>query len=169
MATSSNPVLHQYNTRFLVWLMALFFVIGCLLLGLAAGLPLALRPPAEPSLWISIGIAACAGAGLPILGGLLWLLIPAITTTFDASQRALVLEYRRPLGRTMKVYRVDDIADIGPRSAGEHTYSLALVLKTGQAVRLEYSATSDTRQMKAAAARIKAAIGLGTGPRELHL
>ena len=159
---SSNPtVLHEYKTGFLLWLMLLFFVIGCMITSMSVGLPLLLRLEADASTAVSVGIAFVAGIGMPILGVLLWLLIPSITTTHDPARGVLRLEYRRPLGRSFKDYPVDDIADIKPVSAGEHTYSLAMFLTSGKTVRLELSGSSNTQPMLAAAARIKGAIGMG--------
>jgi hypothetical protein len=169
MATSAGGVLHEYKTTFALWLMPLFFVIGCLLVAMAVGLPLLLKPPSDVGLWASAGIAGVCGVGMPILAVALWLFIPAIVTTYDASGRALVLEYRRPFSRSVKRYGVDEIQDIRPVSSGERTYSLTMVLKSGKHVRLEYSGNSNTSGMEAAAARIKAAIGLGGGPREIRV
>src|SRR5688572_4578933 len=122
----SSTVLHEYKTGFLLWLLLLFFVIGCMLLTMSIGLLLLLRPGSDPSTQISIGIAFAAGIGMPILGVLLWLLIPSITTTHDPARRVLRLEYRRPIGRSFKEYPVAEIADIKPMSSGERTYSLTL-------------------------------------------
>lgn len=158
---ATSTILHEYKTEFLLWLMLLFFIIGCMLVSLSVGLPMLVRPAADTGTTISAGIAFAAGIGMPTLGTVLGLLIPAITTTHDPARGVLVLEYRRPLGRSVKEYAVADIADIKPVSIGERTYSLALVLKAGKTVRLEYSGNSNTQPMLAAAARIKAATGVG--------
>ncbi len=167
MPPASHLVLHEYKTHFLRWLVPLFFVLGCMIVGLAVGLPALLRLPPDASLWVSVGIALVAGLAMPVGAVLMWLLIPAITTTHDPARGVVALEYRRPFGRTVKEYAVADLTDIRPTSAGERTYSLALILNTGQVVRFEYSATSNTRQLEQAAAKIKAQLGLG--PRQLVL
>jgi hypothetical protein len=169
MATLAQGVLYEYKTRVLFWLIPLFFVIGCMLLALAVGLPLLIRPAPDTGLYVSIAIAGLGGVGMPIVAVALWLLIPEITTTYDAARRVLVLHYRRPIGQWVKEFRADEIADISLMSMGEGAYSLALRLKSGKNVRLEYGASSDTAPKRAAAQRIKAVMGLGGAARELRV
>jgi hypothetical protein len=169
MATSAQGVLYEYKTRVLFWLIPPFFVIGCMLLALAVGLPLVIKPAPDTGLYVSIAVAALGGVGMPILAVALWLLIPEITTTYDAARRVLVLQYRRPIGRWVKEFRADEIADISLLSMSDNAYSLALRLKSGKNVRLEYGASSDTAPKRAAAQRIKAALGLGVAVRELRV
>ncbi len=156
-------ILHEYKTTFLLWLVPLLVLLGCLSVGLSVGLPLLLRLPSDPSTWVSVAIPLACGLGLPVLALLLWLLIPEITTSHDPTGGVVSVQYRRPMGRSTKTYALADVADIRPTAAGEHSYSLALILKTGQPVRLEYSSTSNTGRLEQQAARIKAQLGLVRG------
>ena len=161
MMTSSRTVLHEYKVTFLRWLMPLFFLLGCLVLSMSIGLPFLLRPAADIGLWVSIGIAFLAGLAMPIGSILMWLLIPAITTRYDPARGVVVLEYRRPLSRSVKEYHVAEIADIGLVSMSERNYSLALMLRSGKSVRIEYSSSGHVLKLEEQAAAIKAAIGVG--------
>jgi hypothetical protein len=160
LATTSSLVLHVYKITFLRWLIPLFFLLGCMLVSMSLGLPLLLRLPSEPGVWVSAGIAFFAGLAMPIGSMLMWLFIPAITTLHDPARGVVSLDYRRPLWRSVKVYPIADINDIGLVSMGENAYSLALFLKSGKKVRIDYSSTSNTDRLQEQAARIKAALGL---------
>lgn len=169
MATAQQGVLHEYKPSVLVWLIPLFFVIGCLIVGTAVVLTVTLRSSLDTSMLVTIGLSALAGLGMPVLAIALWLFIPEITTTYDPGRRVLRLEYRCPLGRSVKEIPVDDIADIGLVAGTDNTSSLALFLKSGKTVRLDLSASSDRDPVRAAAARIQAAIGLGPGAQALKI
>jgi hypothetical protein len=169
MATAPQGVLHEYKPTVLVWLIPLFFVIGCLIVATAVGLGVSLRSKLDASMYAVIIVSGLLGLGMPVLAIALWLLIPGITTTYDPGRRVLRLEYRRPLGRSVKEIPVDDIADIGLVAGTDNTSSLALFLKSGKTVRLDLSASSDRDPMRAAAARIKAAIGLGAGAQAMKI
>ena len=151
MATPNRIVLYQYKTTFLLWLMLLFAVIGCLPVAMSVGLPLLLHPE----------IAFAGGLAMPTGALLMWLLIPAVTTTYDPARQVVSLEYQRPFTRSEKVYRVSEIADVGMMSTGKRTFALALWLKNGQRVRLDYGGTSNTGRLQAQAAQMRATIGLG--------
>jgi len=161
MANSSSTILHVYKVTFLRWLIPLFFLLGCMLVSLSIGLPLLLHLPSEPSVWVSVGIAFFAGLAMPIGSILMWLFIPAITTIHDPSRALVILDYRRPLWRSVKEFRVADIADIGLVSMGENAYSLALFMKSGKKIRFDYSSTSNTDKLQEQTIRIKAALGIG--------
>jgi hypothetical protein len=160
MAASSVTVLHVYKITFLRWLMPLFFLLGCMLVTLSLGLPRLLRLPSDPSVWVSVGIAFLAGIALPIGSILMWLFIPTITTLYDSARGLVTLNYRRPLARSVKEYRLAEIADIGLVTMSDNADSLALILNTGKRVRIDYSSTTDTRRLQAEAARIKSVLGL---------
>jgi|GEM_PF-2856466 len=160
MATSAPTILHEYKVTFMWWLFPLFSVLGGLIVSLSVGLPLLLRLELDLSTLISVGIAFLAGLAMPIGAVLMWLLIPAITTRLDPARGVVALEYRRPFGRWVKEYRVAEIADVGLESMSQHSYSLALILRSGQRVRIDLSSTSDTRALGEQAARLRAAIGL---------
>ncbi len=161
MATSTSIVLHQYKTTFLLWLMPLFGVIGCLLIAMSVGLPLLLRPAADLSLWVSVGIAFAAGLAMPIGAVLMWLLIPAVTTSYDATRGLVTVAYERPLRRSEKVFSVAEIADVGLVSVGTRTFALALWLKNRERVRIDYSGTSDSGELMSKAAAMRSALGVG--------
>jgi hypothetical protein len=161
MADSDSVVLHQSHTNFLLWLMPVFAVLGCLLVAMALGLPTLLAPSDDPGIWVSIGLAFCGGLALPIGAVLLWLLLPAVTTRYYPARNLVELEYIRPLRRTVKQYPVPHIADVGTMSIGTRNHALALYLRSGEKVRLGYGATSDTATLQAQAARIRATIGVG--------
>ena len=159
---TTHTVLYNYQPTFKRTLVALF-VFGGILLGIALGLPLLVGAPSDPDVSASLTVAWSLGLGLPPVGVVAWLLTPAITTTYDAARGVLALEYRRPLGRSVKEYRVDEIAEIRPQHMSKGRCALGMWLKSGQFVRLAYGWKSDVPGMQQAAARIKAAIGLKSG------
>ena len=157
MATlDSRLVLHEYKTTFLGWLIPLFFVLGCLIISMSIGLPFLIRPATDIGLWISIGIAFLFGLAMPVGAVAMYLFIPQITTALDSQRRLLVMEYRRPFGRSIKEYPIADIADIVPVHQSENAYSLTMILKSGKNIRLDLSATSNTGELRQQAANIKA-------------
>lgn len=135
------------------YLVPLFFILGCLFLAVGIGLALLIRP-GDNSFLASIGITIAAGIGMPVLSVLLVLFIPTITTILRPSQRVVELEYRRPLWTSRKVYHLADIADVRPIYIGDRGYSLALILKSGRRVRIEYSSSSDVQSREKTAANI---------------
>ena len=161
MATPNTILLYQYKPTFLLWLMPLFAVIGCLLVAMSVSLPLLLRPALDLGMYVSIGIAFAAGLAMPLGAVLMWLLIPAVTTTYDADRGLVTLAYQRPFTRSEKVYRVSEIADVGLMSTGTRTHTLALWLKNGQRVRMDYGGTSYAGSLQTRAAEIRATIGVG--------
>jgi hypothetical protein len=156
VASAPGTVLHEYKITVFRWLIPLFFVLGCLLMSVGIGLPVLLRLPSDPGLWIAAGLAFLGGLAMPIGAVLLFLLIPQITTTLDAQRRVVVMDFRRPFGHSVKEYPVGDIADIRTVDMGENAYSLAMVLKSGKTIRLEYRSTSNTAQLQQQAGKIKA-------------
>jgi hypothetical protein len=153
-------LLHHYKTTFLIWLMLLFAVLGCALVGFGVGLPVLLQAEMDSSKWISSALAVLLGVGLP-LGALgLWLTVPAIITRHDEARRTVTVEYVRPIGRRTEEYAVADIADVGLMSTGTRTFSLAFTLRDGERVRIDYGATSDRHQLQAKAAAIRKALGV---------
>jgi hypothetical protein len=71
-----------------------------------------------------------------------------------------VLEYRRPLWRTVKEYPMAEVADVRAVGSGERSYSLALILRSGQRVRLDLGGSSDLAGWERKAAEIKSKLGL---------
>jgi hypothetical protein len=59
------------------------------------------------------------------------------------------------------VYRVIEIADVGLVATGTRTHTLALWLKNGQRVRIDYGGTPYTGSLQTRAAQIRATIGVG--------
>jgi hypothetical protein len=159
MAALSSTVLYEHRPksgRFLVGVVA----FGCILVGVALGLPLLIGTPPDPAVSDLIALSWLLGLGLPPVGVAGWLLTPAISTAYDASRGVLALEYRRPLGRWIKEFRVDEIADIRPLRMSKGRCALGMWLKSGQFVQLAYGSKSDAPEIQQAAARIKAAVGL---------
>ncbi len=169
MVASARIVLHEYKVTFLRWLVPLFFVLGCMIMALAVGLPVLLGPPFDLSLWISAGIAFFAGLAMPVGAVLMFLFIPQVTTSLDPQRRLLVMEYRRPIGRSLKEYPLTDIFDFRPLSIGERTHSLSMLLKSNKFVRLEYSATTDIGALEAQAAAIKAQLAPYLPPKSIRV
>lgn len=160
MANSGPVVLHEYKVTFLWWLFPLFTVLGGLIVALSVGLPLLLDLELDAGSLISIGIAFVVGLAMPVGAVLMWLLIPAITTRYDAAHGLVALEYRRPFGRSVKEYRVAEIADVGLQSMSDNAFSLALVLRSGKRVRIDLSATTNKNALWDEAARLRQALGL---------
>jgi len=160
MIQSSRIVLHHYRTTFLWYLLLLFIAIGCMILGMTIGFPLLMDLPDEIGTTITLVLGALCGVGLPLLGFLLVLFVPAITTVLDPVRRVVVVEYARPLWKTAKEYPVADIADVQATvvssDEGSAGYGVVLILKSGQTIRLEYSSTSNKRDREQAAAKIRA-------------
>jgi hypothetical protein len=107
-----------------------------------------------------MAIGAVVGLALPPLGVGLLLLVPEITAMYDPSRQAVVMEYRRPLGRKVRQYPLAEIADVTPMSTGRNSYALALKLKSGERVRLDLGGTSNVGRLREKAAQIKAQIGM---------
>ena len=120
LAAGSRMVLHEYKPAAFQWLIPLLMVAGCLIMSLGIGLPLLLRLPSDLGLWISSGIAVLCGLAMPIGAVLLYLLVPRVTTTLDTRRRVVVMEYRRPIGRSVQEYAIGDIADINMVAMGEN-------------------------------------------------
>jgi hypothetical protein len=136
-------------------------------MSMAVGLPALLRLSFDLSLWVSVGIAFLAGLGMPVGAVLMFLLIPQITTSLDPQRRLLIMEYRRPIGRSVKEYPLTDIFDIRPLEAGERSYSLAMLLKSNKFVRLEQSSNTNIRAVEAEAAAIKARLAPYLPPKSI--
>lgn len=160
MIQSSRIILHHYRTTFLWYLLLLFITIGCMILGMTMGFPLFMDLPDDIGVTISLALGALCGIGLPVLGLLLGLFVPAITTILDPMRRVVILEYARPLWKTVKEYPLADIADVQAMvvssDEGSAGYGVVLILKSGQTIRLEYSSTSNKRDREQAAAKIRA-------------
>lgn len=154
--SSSRTVLHEYKATFLWWLIPLFLIVGCTLVAANIWLPVMLRPPSDPGLGISIGLAILAGLAVPVGAVLMYLLIPRITTTLDPQRRVVTMEYRRPIGLSVKEYPAGDIADIKPVYVRNRSYALAMVLKSGQNIRLEYRLMPNAERLQQQAGKIKA-------------
>jgi hypothetical protein len=159
--SSSRVVLHEADTKFLRWFIPFVMVIGCVIAGNIA-IPL-LRPDnpfaeTEPGRWLSIGIAVLAALAVPVGGWLIFLLFPQVTTTLDPLGRVVVMEYRRPLGRSVREYALDDIAAVKAVWLRRRSYTLVLSLKTGKDIRLDYFAQPKaTREQQAAKIRAQLA------------
>lgn len=153
-------LIHHYKTTFLIWLMLLFALLGCGLVAFGVGLPLLLRPQMDFSMWVSSALGVLLGLGLPLAALGLWLSVPAIITRYDEARRTVTVEYVRPLSRKTEEYAVADIADVGLMSTGTRTFSLALALRDGERVRIDYGATSDRHQLQAKAAEIRRVLGV---------
>jgi hypothetical protein len=169
-STSSAPVvLHEYKTTALLLLIPLLTFVGCLLVGSSIAFPLLIPSAGDPSNRGSLLIGWVAGLGAPVLAVLVWLLVPAVITTFDPGRRVVRVEWRRPFGRSAKEYRVDDIAEFRPVSAGRRSYALNMVLKSGERVRLHYGGTSNIDGIRRTAERMMQTVGLAPAMRELRL
>ncbi|MFZ0548238.1 MAG: hypothetical protein WAM60_22520 [Candidatus Promineifilaceae bacterium] len=153
MSGSPGIVLHQYRVTFLWIVVPIFFVLGCLILAMAIGLPILIKPTGSGT-FISIAIAAVAGAALPIIAILLVVFIPSIVTIMHPDRGVLELVYKRPLWTSRKEFPFTDIAKIQPLYTGDDDYSLALMLKSGQTTRIDYSSTSDREALEKTAAQI---------------
>ena len=169
MTAANRVVLHEYKTTFLLVMIPLFFAIGCLITAVSFGLPRLLVNPNAPSVPGPIILGWLAGLGMPLLAIGLWLFVPAITTSYDPGRRVVVVEKRRPLGRSAAEYRVEDIAEFRPVGVGRRGYALHLILKTKQSVPLEHSSTSNVDRVRAEAAQMAQTIGLTPAPRAVRL
>ncbi len=140
MIDSSSPiVLHNAQTTFLRWVIPLFVVMGCLLVTLNLWLPvLARSSPPDAGYWLLVGLALLASLVVPAGAALMYLLIPRIITTLDPQRRSVAMEFRRPLRPSVKEYPLRDIAGLQPVYVRNRSYALALVLKSGEHIRLDY-------------------------------
>lgn len=169
MAREAPIVLHQYKTTGLLLLIPLLTVVGCVLVTMSIVFPLLIPSAGDPSNRPSIIIGWVAGPGAPALAVVLWFVVPSVTASYDAARRVVGVEWRRPLGRSAKEYRVDDIADFRPIHTGRRSYALHMVLKSGERVRLHHGGTSDVDGIRRTAARMMQTVGLAPAAREVRL
>ncbi len=158
MATSSSRiVLHQAKTTFLWWVVPLFVVLGCVLVSVNLWLPVMSRPAGEAGagLWLSVGVAVLASLAIPVAAGLIFFFVPTITTLLDPQRRVVVMELRRPLGRSVKEFPLAEVADVAPLRVGNRRYVLTLRLKSGENVRLDYRLLPEAAQVQALVEGIK--------------
>src|SRR5688572_29671025 len=113
-ATSERIVLHEAKTTFLWWVVPLFVASGCVLVAANVWLSLLAREPSDagPGRWLAIGVAVVAGLAIPTAAGLLVFLIPEMTTMLDPQRRMVVVEFRRPLGGSVREYPLSETADV---------------------------------------------------------
>jgi hypothetical protein len=165
---SSRIVLHEAKTTFLYWVIPLFVVVACVLVAANLGLPLAARPagaPLDASFWLTGALAVLLSLGIPIGAALMFLRIPQITTTLDTQRRAVALEYRRPLGRTVKEIPLAEVAAVEPLYRGQRRYALVLRLASGETVRLDHRLLPQESQVQQQADRINAQLAPYWHPR----
>jgi hypothetical protein len=155
--SSAGIVLHEAKTTFLLWVIPVFVVMGCVLVGVNVWLPLLSRPAGEASagLWVPVALAILAGLAIPVGAGLMFFLIPRITTRLDPQRRVVAMEFRRPLGRSVKEYALENIAEVAP----VYVRRRSLVLKSGENVRLDYRLLPTAEALQPQAEKIMGQLG----------
>ena len=159
--SSAGIVLHEAKTTFLLWVIPVFVVMGCVLVGVNVWLPLLSRPAGEAGAgqWVPVALAILAGLAIPVGAGLMFFFIPQITTRLDPRRRVVAMEFRRPLGRSVKEYALDDIAEVAPVYVRRRSYSLSMVLKSGENVRLDYRLLPTAEALQPQAEKIMGQLG----------
>ena len=165
---SSRLRLHEAKTTFLYWVVPLFSLMACVQVALNLWLPVMAWPVGErleAGFWIWLGVAALVSLAIPAGAASLFLFIPSITTALDPSRRMVVMEYQRPCNhRTVTEYPLAELHDLRAVPVRRRRYALALVLRSGQPVRLDYGLRPREAQARQAADAIKARLA-PTGPR----
>jgi hypothetical protein len=155
MSASNRLVLHEAKATFLYWVVPVFVLLACVLVAANLWLPvLAPAAGAAPGA-LRLALAVLATALIPVGAALMVFLIPQITTTVDPQRRMLVIEYRRPLGRSFKEYPLTGLADIRPVMRGQRRYALVAILRSGEQVRLDYRLLPEAARQQQAS-RLKA-------------
>jgi hypothetical protein len=89
----------------------------------------------------------------------MFFLIPRITTRLNPQRRVVAMEFRRPLGRSVKEYALENIAEVAPVYVRRRSYSLSMVLKSGENVRLDYRLLPTAEALQPQAEKIMGQLG----------
>ena len=108
-----------------------------------------------PGDWLAVGVAVAAGLAIPVGAGLMVLLFPRMTTLLDPQRRMVVMEFRRPVGSSVKEYSVTEIADVKAVRVGNRRYVLTMILKSGENIRLDYRLLPSPARVEAVAEAIR--------------